>query len=132
MSSVPRMPSPFQKFHSGVQGRFEITGDYPSVSDEQRRQLLQEFIQKMFNQSGWEDITVTKLGYGQLDTLANSAAIARYSQIRIELTVPVFVDATGKTVVKMNVPPTGDWGLIVLQRVLAFMQRWIENLPPRP
>ena len=130
--SAPRMPSPFQKFHGGVSGRFEITGDFPSVSDEQRRQLLVELLTRMFVESGWPDIAITKLAYNQLNEVGVSAEIARFSQIRIEMTVPVFVDATGKTTVKMNVPPSGDWSLEIIKRTLLFMQRWVENLPPRP
>ena len=132
MGSEPRMPSPFQKFHGGVSGRFEITGDYPSVSDEQRRQLLQELLTKMFRQSGWPDIVVAKLAYSPLFEVGVSQEIARYSQVRIDLTVPVFVDPNGKTVVNMNVPPSGDWSGEIIKRVLLFVQRWIENLPARP
>lgn len=128
----PRMPSPFQKFHGGIAGRFEITGDFPSVSDEQRRQLLVELLQKMFNESGWPDITIERLVYSPLFEIGVSQEIARYSQVKIDLIVPVFVDDTGRRVVKMNVPPTGDWSLEVIRRILLFMQRWIENLPARP
>lgn len=126
------MPSPFQKFHGGTQGRFEITGDFPSVSDEQRRQLVHELIQKMFNASGWKDITVTKVAYQPLFEVGVSQEIARYSCVRIDMAVPVFVQPNGRDIVKLNVPPSGDWSLEVIKRVLAFMQRWIENLPARP
>jgi len=132
MGSEPRMPSPFQKFHGGVSGRFEITGDFPSVSDEQRRQLLVELLQKMLNQAGWADVVVTKVAYNPLHEIGASQEISRCSQVRIEMTVPAFVDATGRVVVKMNVPPSGDWGLEIIRRVLLFMQRWVENLPARP
>jgi hypothetical protein len=126
------MPNPFQKFHGGISGKFEITGDFPSVSDEQRRQLLVELIQKMLNRSGWTDITVGKVTYSQLNEVGVSQAIARVSVARIPLTVPVFVDPTGKKVILMNVPPSGDWSVEIIRRVLLYMQKWIENLPARP
>jgi hypothetical protein len=132
MGSEPRMPSPFQKFHGGISGKFEVTGDFPSVSDEQRRQLLVELLQKMFDQAGWKDIVVGKVGYSQIPEVGVSQAIARTSVCRIPMTVPVFVNPTGKAVELINVPPSGDWSVEIIRRVLLYMQKWASNLPARP
>lgn len=126
MSDAPRIPSPFQKFNA-VRGGFSVTGDFPSVSAEQRRLLLEELLGKQFKESGWPEITLN----GKVAYVPDYERGYQSSIVRIPLSVPPVVSPDGKTVLKLNVPASGDWSLIVLTRVLNYVGAWISKLPPK-
>lgn len=128
MPDEPRMPGPYQRFRGGERGKFEVTGDFPSVSAEQRRLLLEELLLKQFKEAGWPEITLS----GKIAYVPDWERGFQTSTVKIVMNVPVYIAENGKDVLVFNVPPSGDWSLIIIQRVLNYVGRWIEKLPPKP
>lgn len=113
-----------QRLPNSVQGRFALTGGFISVTSEQRRRLLDELIAGILKEVR-PDISVES-GAQYLPDYSREYLT---SIVRIGLIVPESVHPSGRAVLKITVPPTGGWSLVVIQRVIGYFQTWLGKQP---
>ena len=123
-------PSQFQRMRGGDGGLgYEITGAYSSINGEGRRRILMTEIERVLVDAGWPDITLNPdMTEGGVSYVPDYSRGYDDSIVRVDLLVPVEVQATGRDRLQLNVPPGQDWSQAVLEIVLVFVATWAQGL----
>jgi hypothetical protein len=107
--------------HSAEIG-FEITGGFLTESGEQRRQICERAIDEAMRKMDKPFRLIPPIGY-----VPDYSRGFQDSIVKVELTVPVEVDSSGKAGFQVTVPAFQDWGDAVIRTVLAFTVDWASK-----
>lgn len=93
-------------------------------SGEQRRQVCQAAIGEALKKLGRPDITVDR----DIEYWRDLFAGYEDSRVRVVLSVPESVNASGQVIHVINVPPYQDWSSQVITTVVGFVVAWAQEL----